>query len=514
MSKIKILFLIIIFVNFAAGQNVPRQSQLSDDEGSDISFPKKLLMGDKASKTEASEAGGSRTYHEAISPSEAKSMEISRKIISPIREEGYFPNETIVVLVKTTSLKKGGLKDIEIWEIPGSGLEIINCSYPIKTTWIEYILDYEIHERSYLLKEDLDYNKMTNLSKLLNNHTVPIYYFIYNKTSNETKRVLNNNPINTTVFSDIILKDFNKIIDKENLYLNRSLFSESNISYRRNNVFYSELNSPYEDHKLVNRRLLEDAFPGIINKSSLNLNKEHESLGIKKSLNAIKYSEEYLNDRESIIFKYYLKPTELGNTNIRSIIRSEGFLYEDSTPIKVIERDPKFEYELLCESKDLDLYKPYDFTYSIKYLGGDDEEKCFSINITAPESCKILKKCIQTSSGKCIIEDNVTINLSLSKGITKKIIIKAEYSEEGSKLSPPSISINNVPKEVEADISVYRRINWLAKRNYEIFSILLGLIVFIEAIVILKDRYSNDNLLQNNNAALIKLAELIDKKLK
>ena len=489
---------------------------LASSEDSGVSFPSEFIR-EEFSETKTDSYGG-KTNHEGIMPSEESLVEISRKIMSPAREDAYFLDDTIVVLVKMTSLKKDGLNNIEIWEMPGFDLKIINCSYPLKTTSIEYILDYEIYEKSELRKEDVNF---TGISKHLSNHSVPIYSHIYNLLSSETQSILNNDSTHPKNFSKYILKDLNKIIEKENLYLNRSLFLKSNISYRRDNVFQSKPNSSYEDNKLVNRRLLEDAFPGLIKRSPFSLNKKHESLGVYKSHNAIKYNETELKNRETIIFKYYLKPTKLGNTEIRSIIRSDGFFKEDSTPIKIIERDPKFEYELFYESKDLYLNKPYDFIYSIKYLGGDEEEKNFSINISVPESCRILKKGIQGIGGQETIDDNETMNITLAKGITKKIFINVVFSEDGSKLSPPRISINNVPKEVEADISVYSGINWTAKRNYEFASIffgiissVLGIISFYEAFIIHQERNKTSNLMKNNNDALAKLDTLIDKKLK
>lgn len=509
MSKIIFPSLIVFFIfNLAASER-----------SNEVVYGDLLPSVDVETKPDSS---GGNAHHEVVLPSEAaQPMKIARKIISPARDDGYFLDDTIVVLVKATSLKKDGLKDIEIWEIPGAGLEIINCSYPIKTTWTEYILDYEIHESSYLHKDDLNFKKMKNLSKLLNNHDVPLYLHIYNLLSQETQEMLNSNSTNSKNFSEIILRDFNKIINNEHLYLNRPLFTKSNISYRKDIVFYSEINSSYEDHKLVNRRLLEDAFPGIINRSLSNLNKEHESLGIQEPLNAIKYNEIDLKNRESIVFKYYLKPTKLGNTDIRSLIRSEGFYNEEETPIKIIERDPKFECELWCASKDLDLNKAYKFIYFIKYIGGDEEKRNFSINVTAPDSCNILEKSIQAPGGKWLSDDNATINISLSRGIIKKILIKAEYFDDGSRLSPPSISINDAPIEVEADISVYDESNWEAKRSYEYNSIiiggltfLIGLLAIFDAYIIYRDRNATEKLLQTNNEALTKLTELIDKKLK
>jgi len=113
------------------------------------------------------------------------------------------------------------------------------------------------------------------------------------------------------------------------------------------------------------------------------------------------------------------------------------------------------------------------------------------------------------------------MNITLTKGMIKKIFINVVFSEDGSKLSPPRISINNVPKEVEADISVYSGFNWIAKRYYEftsiffgIISLLLGIIAFYEAFIIHQEKNKTLNLMKNNNEALAKLEELIDKKLK
>ena len=504
MRKIILILLMFFYVmDFAS----------SEDSG--VSFPEKFL---KEPSDIKSDSGGRKTYHQGAALSEEPFAEISRKIMSPAREDGYFLNETIVVLVKMTSLKEDGLKNIEIWEIPGSDLKIINCSYPLKTTSIDHILDYEIYEKSALRKDDINF---LEVSKHLKNHSVPLYLHIYNLLSPETRSILNNNSTHPNNLSKNILLDFNDIINRGDLYLNRPLFLKSNISYRRDIVFKSKPNSSYEDNKLVNRRLLEDAFPSFITRSSFGVNKKHESLGVYKAHNAIKYNDTDLKNRETIIFKYYLKPTKLGNTDIRSIIRSDGLFKEDSTPIKAIERDPKFECELFYESKDLYIDKPYNFIYSIKYLGGDEEEKKFSINISVPESCRILRKGIQGIGGQEIIDDNETINITLTKGMIKKIFINVVFSKDGSKLSPPRISINNVPKEVEADISVYSGFNWIAKRYYEftsiffgIISLILGIIAFYEAFIIHQEKNKTLNLMKNNNEALAKLEELIDKKLK
>jgi len=87
---------------------------------------------------------GGSSHAQSFLPAETISANITREIVSPKREDGFFneSNEVIVVLIKVTSLKKDGLKNLEIWEIPGNGLIIENCSYPLKTSSIKDLLDY------------------------------------------------------------------------------------------------------------------------------------------------------------------------------------------------------------------------------------------------------------------------------------------------------------------------------------------------------------------------------------
>lgn len=270
----------------------------------------------------------------------------------------------------------------------------------------------------------------------------------------------------------LLLLELNKIIEKKSIYdLNASFFNQmpgalyDGLDYWIDDGNSSENNNYFEleDYRLIKRRLLEQAFlnesnPGI---RILSFNKLHENMPLD-NLPGIRYRVDNLRDRETIIFKYYLRPLTAGVSDLRSIIRSSGYLQEETTFITVIEHNADFDVKQIFEAKDIDEDESSVFNYSIEYKGGDLlEGKPFIINISAPthfeiESAKVLNEKDSTFLGDTK-EKSKSINFK--KGERKLIEVKGFYSESKDKFSPPIITIEGDVMNFEPDISVYRSCN-------------------------------------------------------
>ena len=169
---------------------------------------------------------------------------------------------------------------------------------------------------------------------------------------------------------------------------------------------------------------------------------------------------------------------------MRSIIRSNGHLHEETTSIKIVERDPNFDYLYWCESKDLSKNTPSNFTYLIKYLGGDkDERENFTVNFASLGPCKI--NWIFAPKENKILSGNSeekSMSLNFSRGTIKEVVVNAMYTQTGPKYSPPAISIENSTSKFEADISVHDWDNFF-REHYEILSTAILVLTFIMSII-------------------------------
>ena len=228
--------------------------------------------------------------------------------------------------------------------------------------------------------------------------------------------------------------------------------------FNNNSKSFLEMN----DYRLFKRRLLEDAFPAGIKRISYY--KEHENCNINK-LNTItitrnEIGDSDLKDRESLIFKYYLRPAKIGNTEIKSIIRADGFYYEEKIPIKVIEREPRFEIEYASPSKELVKDEPMDFEYYIKYIGGDEDEKFFDIKFNPIGNNA-------SNNSLCKVDPPLIINKKFSRGKTENIKVNVTYFREGYRFSPPTVAIGGKEEKFDADISVYRMDDQPSRLHYE-----------------------------------------------
>ncbi len=487
-----------------------------------------------------------------VFPSETLPMNVSWKIIGPKRDEGYYLDDVIVVQVTVTSVNRDGLKDIEIWEIPGNGIEVLNCSYPIVASSVIKILDYEKSDKSYLRNADLNISRL--LLKFQSNEQPKEIKRIYELLPNDTQENITNIDLahsNTSVLGRLkseILREFNRILDnKSSLDLNASFFdiSPTVLNYgldywispedKIENVRYIE----QEDYRLIKRRLLEYAFRNDTTENSvgirkLSFNKEHENkLCMLESIN---YFVPDLHNRESIILKYYLRPTKIGLTDLRSIVRSKDHLYEKTTCIKIVEPNPNFGFTCSCETRDLIKDTNATFMYSIKYLGGDkDETNKYMVNVSSPGHLKIIS--MQTLDGKKSSSDkgvnNKSIWLDFKKGMTQELIVTVVYNSTGYNFLPPKISIGRCTSDFEEDISVFEGWDMPFRVHTETFTlVILALTLFLSIFgsIILQykqlkimERDSGKReeeskgirtLIENNTGALANLTKLVDQKMK
>lgn len=390
-------------------------------------------------------------------PVEGTPINITRKIIQPKRDGGFFIDDVIVVLVKVTSMRKENLENLEIWEIPDGGLKIENCSYPIRTSSVREMLDYESSDKSYLKENDIV--NITSVRDLLLSKKEP-YAYIYKLLSSNTKQILNDsNSQNFAVLKEDIINDFNKLIDNTSVKdINSSLLIKNNISLNPKKVYsynpnLNEYNNTQCDHRLIKRRLLETLFPYGL--KSLPFYKEHEDFEFDNCNNSINVNMQDLYQGESIVFKYYLHPESYGKKEIRSIIRTKDFLHEEVTSLNIIEREPQFQVQDWVGSKELILNKSTKFEYYVKYLGGDEPNKSFTANIIAPPFCNIKDA-----------SDRIK-NFNLSIGRITNFTVNATYNKTGSTYSPPIISIGRFKAPFPEDIEVYTEEQKDAKIGFE-----------------------------------------------
>jgi len=448
---------------------------------------------------------------------EIAQINVTRKIAGPSKDGNLFKSEIIEVIVKVTCAKNG-LDSIQIWEIPSKDLIIDNCSYPIRTSSIREMLDYEASDKSILWEIDIhDYDDIIYIKKLLTGNTsklypIPyknsssncseIYLFIYNHLNPITKNLLNKSDSreDLDVLKTYLIKDFNKIINNNSIedLSPQQLKKYCCLDLDRKKVYsynpYLKYWSVYNDSKLIKRRLLEQMFPNMID--NLSYYKPHEDLPINRTLNNINFAFKNLYQGETIVFKYYLHQDKLGVSEIRSLIRIKGFLREETIPIKIIERGERFNVNYWSASKDLVNGDINRFVYYIEYLGGNDEQNNFPIKIIAPMGCELgtnakkkevngswtdLGKIDQYILGKEPKSQNLLLDsYEFSKGKIEEIAVNVTYHASGLRLSPPTISIGNFTKEdFEADISVFTKANMKSKVNYESISILILIITAI-----------------------------------
>ncbi|MCX6673884.1 MAG: hypothetical protein NTY37_08920 [Methanothrix sp.] len=264
--------------------------------------------------------------------------------------------------------------------------------------------------------------------------------------------------------------------------------------------------------------------------NNLSFIKEHESQNLVVNLNAIRIIEKNLRQGESIIFKYYLRPTDLGIKDIRYILRADGYLQEDVVTIKVLERGEKFSIDYSCDSKSLTRLKEKKFVYNIEYLGGNDETNSFPVNITPPDGCRIARASWDSNKPEF---NNTTWqsigNVSFSKGKAEKLSITANFSETGLRKSPPWISIGSYNKEFETDLAVYEDYDEPAIVHYEFISLILTMIAVLISLIVaifsiveihytrkeikltLIQMKQSDALIVSNTSTIEKLTRIINK---
>jgi hypothetical protein len=458
--------LLIIFIIVLSNNNI-----LVDG----ITFQNKNILDDKPAYVPPSTGGSSHVI--ATTSTETTQVNTTIEIISPQRDEGFFNEsaEVITVLTKVTPLSKNGLKNLEIWEIPSNGLKIENCTYPLRTSNIKDLLDYIDSDKSVI--KNMDISDIIYIKKILSIANLnPLYSHIYYLLNDTTKRLLERNDSEKGAeLCAEILKDFNIIINNPtDQDLNLSHFAGSNVTHRSsihladvdkglyqgfNNNSYSFLSM--NDFRLFKRRLLEDAFPESIKR--VPYYKDHEDYKLDNSnrimIGKKEIGESYLRSGESIIFKYYLHPEKLGRAEIHSIIKADGFYYEERKPVSIIERDPRFEVEYISPSKELVKDKSMEFEYYIKYIGGDNDKKRFKVSIN-----KVVNK--RTGEIYCTV-DPPRKDITFSKGKTENFTVNVTYIREGYRLSPPTISIEDKEKKFDNDIYVYKEDDQPARLHYE-----------------------------------------------
>jgi len=454
------------------------------------------VLGSEDTKKPDSNGGSSRDIN-IVSESNPP-ITILREIVKPKRDGDFFRNEPIEVLVKIAVQKEGGLKQIEFWEDPGTDLDIINCSSPIRTSSIRQMRDYEERDQSLLRINDIiNINSIVNLLLNSSNNRNTLVGHVYKMLSNNTTYLLikYNQSKSKETLSESLIKnltiDFNKIITNNSINsLNRTLLIKDKIAVDRARIFslnpgtfeYNES----KDYCLQNRLILEHIFPNML--KNLSYIKKHEYLNLSRTNGELQILEKNLRQGEIIIFKYYLLPTGLGKRDIRYIVRADGYYDEAIESFNILERGEKFSIEYQCDSKEVILNQEKKFVYVIEYLGGADEKSKFPTIIAPPDGCNLIEASWddKTKPGfkledefLCSIE-----NISFSKGRIEELSITVKYNKMGLKMSPPDIIIGDFPKRFEPDISVYADYDNPFRIHYEFYSIILTVSAIIISLIV------------------------------
>jgi hypothetical protein len=454
------------------------------------------VLGSEDTKKPDSEGGSSRDI--SIIPESNPPIIILREIVKPKRDGDFFRNEPIEVLVKIVVQKEGGLKQIEFWEDPGIDLDIINCSYPIRTSSIRQMRDYEERDQSLLRMNDIkDVNSIVNLLLNRSNNANSLVGDVYKMLSSNTTSLLieyNQNKYGDSLselLKQNLTSDFNKIITKNNS-LNRTLLTKDKIAidYTRVNSLNTGTSGYNEskDYCLQNRIILEHIFPNML--KNLSYIKKHEYLNISKNGGELQILEKNLRQGEIIIFKYYLLPIGLGKRDIRYIVRADGYYDEAIESFNILERGEKFSIEYQCDSKEVILNQKKKFLYSIEYLGGADEKSNFLTIITPPDGGNLIEASwgdrTKTKPEFKKVDESLysTENISFSKGRIEQLSIIVEYNKMGLKMSPPDITIGDFPKRFEPDISVYADYDNSFRIHYESYSIILTVSAILISLIV------------------------------
>ncbi|MCX6673883.1 MAG: hypothetical protein NTY37_08915 [Methanothrix sp.] len=116
-------------------------------------FMEEVFGTEETKTTPQNSVGGSS--RDIFVSGETPTINIRRNFIKPRRDGEFFKDEEIEVLVKITTQKKGGLNQMEFWEIPDEDLNITYCSHQIRTSNIQQMLDYEEQNSSFLKESDI-----------------------------------------------------------------------------------------------------------------------------------------------------------------------------------------------------------------------------------------------------------------------------------------------------------------------------------------------------------------------
>ena len=463
------------------------------------------IPSEEKSSTELSEGGSSKKIIEA--PKEYSPISIIRTIITPKRGGDVFRNEPIEVLVKITTQKTDGLKQIEFWELPEDDLKLDRCSYQIRTSNISQMRYYEEHDDSLL--DDNDIINTASLISILNDDSAneprkQLYSYISRQLSNDTSKLLYEYILNQSQQDDenlalllenlnqTLLSDFNEMIENNSIDL-FVLFAKCDINIDRTRVKSLNPNSSsytgFKDYRLHKRLMLEHIFPKMIR--NLSIIKDHECRKIFGYKNEINISEKNLRQGETILFKYYLYPTKLGLKDIRYIVRADGYVQEGTETISVSERGEEFSIDYWCDSKDLTRNKPEIFIYNVEYTGGNGEENQFPLSVQLPGGCKEIVVSWEEESGS---KDGFNemhngtwrseSEVPFSKGIIKKLNVTAVFNVPGLRISPPTIKIGNYTKYFEPDLAVYAEYDSLFRIHYDFYSIFLTIAAILISLII------------------------------
>lgn len=430
---------------------------------------------------------------------ETHPIKIVRNVLKPKKDGNFYKDELIEVLIKLTIQKKGGLKRIEFWEMPAEDLKISYCSYRIRTSNIQQMLDYEEQDSSSLQKKDII--NATCIAASLNNNFLNLperqkmNKYIYSFLSNNSTKLLNEfskGKINESLkemFKQNISCDFNKIIENNNTDLLR-LFNECGIKVDYKNVSSLNPNSSayndLKDYRLQKRRILEHIYPKML--KNLSFSKEHERQNLVKNKNAIKIIEENIRQGETIIFKYYLHPTAIGLKEIRYILRADGYFEEDVETISVSEKGEKFSIDYWCDSKDIISKQTENFTFFIEYLGGNNETNSFDAVITPPDGCEINSISWKDISKPKFKKNNnktwAAINVPFSKGKEEELYLDVVFYETGLRISPPTIKIGTYIKKLDPDLAIYADYDTPFKIHFEFLSIFLTIAAIVISLIV------------------------------
>lgn len=388
---------------------------------------------------------------------DAYPIEIYKKIVGDKNPDGFYAGDNISIFVQICSIGDETLSEIQVFEHVDHDAKIIKCLYPIRTSNLDSIFDVR-DEASSLIYSD-DFYDLKRFAKELNSRQDDLTIYIKNLVleNKSGKLILTENfPMST------LTGKLNKIIQGSCIH-DAKLFRNVTLSSNTRTLLY-DTNRSAEDDILLNRLLLEDAYPEHIKKSP---KKFHEYYDFSREDNSISIKESNLYPKENLVYRYDVnleKPGDLDSwTVVRILGQSNMPDYYKNLLIKSLERKPQFDVKLSLVKLDLDENVKTDIAYYIKYLGGSFPSCNFNV--------------VLANSTNYILGDH-EFYPAFEVGKPSIIRTSITYPKTGT-FNLPGLTIAGINYTVEEHVNVEKWYLKAISRYYPLLSLILMFIAYL-----------------------------------